>query len=386
MNEKRVKGYPFDEVQTRTELVLRTFEYDLPFNYPNVTVWRKKYDGGEFHGVELITQNEPIPPGQLTRIEPGKWMLVKTVFTVPPEVAKAQFLIVAGNQFSRTTVSVSDAFAGVVPEEWYEHDDIPATVKNLISNPTFSGKPEAIPGWNKWAVGDGSISQVENDEEGRPGVKLENFHGGLHTDIAVAPGQRVIFTLRVKSSDAKPKVFSLYPNWQDKQGRQLNDTGGDCIIITEDEPIVRVAVIGSACTPPGYVMLEVEPEEEFYRRNDFIRCTAPVRFKQSGLWGMHLRYDQWATGANADFGFEPIPPGMLKRYPGMAAERVKAGFQQFPFTGMSCAVFEIPKSRKVIIQGGSETTGWLRDNAGNDDHYSFRTIRITTASVKEPGK
>jgi hypothetical protein len=221
---------------------------------------------------------------------------------------------------------------------------------------------------------------MENDPEGRSGLKLENFHGALFADIAVTPGQRVVLTLCVKCTDAKPKAFHITPNWQDKQGRQLNDTGGDCIIITEEEPIVRVAVIGSACTPPGYVMLEADPCEEFYRRDDFIRCTAPVRFKQSGLWGMHLRYDQWSTGVNADFGFEPIPPGMLRRYPGMANERVKAGFQQFPFAGMSCAIFEIPKSHKVIIQGGSETTGWLRDNAGNDDHYSFRTIRTTTAS------
>ena len=48
-------------------------------------------------------------------------------------------------------------------------------------------------------------------------------------------------------------------------------------------------------------------------------------------------------------------------------------------SGMSCAVFEIPKSPKVTIMGGSETTGWLTDNAGCDDHYSFRTIRTTVA-------
>ena len=47
---------------------------------------------------------------------------------------------------------------------------------------------------------------------------------------------------------------------------------------------------------------------------------------------------------------------------------------------MSCAVFEIPKSQKVTIMGGSETTGWLTDNAGCDDHYSFRTIRTTVAA------
>ena len=46
----------------------------------------------------------------------------------------------------------------------------------------------------------------------------------------------------------------------------------------------------------GYVMLEAQPCEEFYRRGDFIRCTAPVRFKQSNLWGMHLRYDHPFNG------------------------------------------------------------------------------------------
>ena len=168
--------------------------------------------------------------------------------------------------------------------------------------------------------------------------------------------------------------------WKNKQGLYLCDNSGDCIIIEEDQPIVRVAVIGSACTPPGYVMLEAQPCEEFYRRGDFVRCTAPVRFKQSNLWGMHLRYDQWAGPKGIDFGYEQMPQGLIDCYPGLANESVKAHYQAYPFAGMSCAVFEIPKSQKIIIMGGSETTGWLTDNAGCDDHYSFRTIRTTVAT------
>ena len=70
---------------------------------------------------------------------------------------------------------------------------------------------------------------------------------------------------------------------------------------------------------------------------------------------------------------------MAKRYPGIEKWNVKAHYQEYPFTGMSCAVFEIPRSRRVIIQGGSEQANWMTDNAPNDDHYSFRTIRVTVA-------
>ena len=37
------------------------------------------------------------------------------------------------------------------------------------------------------------------------------------------------------------------------------DRYADGIVIRDEDPIVRVAVIGSACTPPGYVTLEGEP-------------------------------------------------------------------------------------------------------------------------------
>ena len=64
------------------------------------------------------------------------------------------------------------------------------------------------------------------------------------------------------------------------------------IVITKPDPMVRVTVIGSARTPPGYVMIECDPIESYYRADE-TRTVMPVRFRISNLWGMHLRCDQW---------------------------------------------------------------------------------------------
>jgi len=129
----------------------------------------------------------------------------------------------------------------------------------------------------------------------------------------------------------------------------------DSITINEEDPIVRVVVIGSACTPPGYVQLEAEPIESFRREKEDPNAM-PVRFRQNNLWGQHMRVDQLKGGKT---------------------------YHEFPLTGMSCAIFEIPKSKKEIITGGSENHGWTDDNYPDDDHYSFRIIRVTVA---ESGK
>ena len=379
MKTKRVRGYPFDEPRQKEELILRTYEYDLPFNYPNVAVWRKDYDGGEFHGIELITQNESSPKAQLSRVEPGQWTRMRTTIRVMAEACTAEFRLDVNDMKSDEVLCIADAFAAVVPEEWNEHDDIPANTNNLITNPTFSGQHTPPDNWKM----DGSsedVTAAAKDDQGRTGLKLCNAEVSLYTEIPVQSGHRLVFELWVKSTNRFPKTVWLFAKWKNKDGLCLSDNSGDCITIQEDQPIVRVAVIGSACTPPGYVMLEAQPCEEFYRRGDFIRCTAPLRFKQSNLWGMHLRADQWLGPAGVDFGYEQVPQGMIERYPGVAQQSVKAHYQAYPLAGMSCAVFEIPKSQKVIIMGGSETTGWLTDNAGCDDHYSFRTIRTTVVS------
>jgi hypothetical protein len=217
MTTDRVHPY-VDPPQRRVELVLRTFEYRMPFNYPNIAVERR-YGGGETHGVEMFPVAEVCPPN------------------------------------------------------------------------ASSGKP------------------------------------------------------------------------------------AEGIVIREELPIVRVAVIGSACTPPGYVTLEAVPCDDF-RRADEMPEVMPVRFRAGNLWGMHLRYDQWAE---CKAGGRPLPDSA----PEAVRKRVM-GFRctarEMPLAGMSCAVFEIPPSKQVRISGGCEVPGWTDDTFPDDAHYSFRIIRTTVVA------
>ena len=187
----------------------------------------------------------------------------------------------------------------------------------------------------------------------------------------------------------------------------------DTIAIAEDEPIVRVVVIGSACQPPGFVQLEAETTEEFTRPVD-VPAVMPVRCRIGNLWGMHLRADTWAgrvDGTVYDNLGRPYPPipearkemwmrqqvqseggdpdedsealARARQQQGMM--QVKSHYRENPLAGMSSAMFEIPKSRKVIISGGSELYPWTEDNYPGDVHYSFRIIR-TTVVVAEPSR
>lgn len=382
MKDKRVKGYPYIEMRQKEELAFRTFEYDLPFNYPNVTVWRKDYQGGEFHGMELLPHNTSSPKARPARVDPGRWTLIQTAFVVPPETTLAEYRIEIADMSPDETLWIADAFAGIVPDEWCEHDDVPTGTPNLIGNPTFSGGPAPPPGWNIDTRHDSQplIELAPTDADGHTGLRIQHACTSLYTEIPVQAGNKVTYSLWVKSTHRFPKSVCVYPRWKNKHSMFLSDNAGDCIIIEEEEPIVRVAVIGSACTPPGYVMLEAEPCEEFYRGGDYIKGTAPVRFRQSDLWGMHIRGDQWLSPVPVDTAYGVIPPERLKCNPGLRDYSIKTHYRENPLAGMSCAIFEIPKSRKVIVMGGSETTGWLSDDYSDDDHYSFRTIRTTVAS------
>gem|GEM_PF-5288840 len=389
MPEKRVKGYPKDPVRERDEIVLRTYEYDLPFNYPNVYVWRKEYDGGEFHGIEMITQNQPTPKACLETATADAWMRLRTVFEVMPETVEADFRIEVATAKGET-VQIGAPFAGVVPADWRAAATLPATATNLLTNSDFAGDALPPDGWTLESARVGCCRRHSAaDGDGHAGLTLSDAQIALSSPIRAAPGQRLVFELWARSDRAAPGIVQVMVKFRGKRGNVLADCAGDCIIIEEDEPIVRCEVIGSACTPPGYVMLEAEPVEEFYRRGDFVRCVAPVRFRQDNLWGMHLRMDQWGryvgAGGERCFDCEQMPDGLVERYPGLADYEVKAHAREYPFAGMSSAVFCIPKSRKVIITGGSQTTGWLSDNCGCDDHYSFRTIRTTVAAGVSKG-
>ena len=182
------------------------------------------------------------------------------------------------------------------------------------------------------------------------------------------------------------KVVRLYDQ-DERHGMEINPINSqwpnpvhkpaDYLEIVEDDPIIRVEVIGSACTPPGYIQLSCDPLEGFYRPDEAAGCVAP-RFRINNLWGMHLRADQWITPTSKVGRFESdvpydIPPEELLP----AGLYSKSDFREFPLVGFSCGIFSIPRSKTIRITGGSDTPGWVDDNFPDDNHYSFRIIRTT---------
>ena len=98
-----------------------------------------------------------------------------------------------------------------------------------------------------------------------------------------------------------------YPNFYVELGREARKKEGGAeynpdgvgidvppfgaITFVEEEPIIGVTVIGSACSPPGTVLIHAEPLEWKYPRTG-------VKMKASNLWG---RARQWpAVGARRD--------------------------------------------------------------------------------------
>ncbi len=160
------------------------------------------------------------------------------------------------------------------------------------------------------------------------------------------------------------------------EGKTTSGLPSEYIEIRDERPMVRVAVIGSACTPPGWVQIECDLAEP--RRKGDIEATLPARFRIDNLWGMHLRYDQWNAGPgeplNVRGGDEHYPPqedGKL---------RIKAVSNEFPMTGMNCAIFEIPPSKAMRIMAGSQIPGWTGDNYADDAHYSINIIRTSVVA------
>jgi hypothetical protein len=128
-------------------------------------------------------------------------------------------------------------------------------------------------------------------------------------------------------------------------GAELDIPPRGAITIVEEEPIVGVTVIGSACVPPGFVFLQAEPLEWKFPRTG-------VKMKIDNLWGQHIRWDQWLRGT--DEGWRDA--------------------------GLSCADFHIPESAKVTIMAGSQMdvdAGLAEARQGHDAHYCIRIIRVT---------
>ncbi len=127
-------------------------------------------------------------------------------------------------------------------------------------------------------------------------------------------------------------------------GVELDYPPFGAITVTEDRPIVGVTIIGSACTAPGFVMLNAEPIEWKYPRTG-------IKMKQENLWGQHVNAKLWRRGVD----------------------------EAWREAGLSSAHFDIPPSSKVTIMGGSamDVGGMGGAREGLDAHYCFRIIRVT---------
>jgi hypothetical protein len=131
-------------------------------------------------------------------------------------------------------------------------------------------------------------------------------------------------------------------------GVELDVPPYGAITFVEEEPIVGVDVIGSACVPPGFVLLFAEPLEWKYPRSG-------VKMRIDGLWGKHIRIEPWRKG---------IDEGYLD-------------------AGMSCASFKVPEAKKITLMAGSQMIMDQSDfvNGRHDAHHCVRIIRVT---VKRP--
>ena len=150
--------------------------------------------------------------------------------------------------------------------------------------------------------------------------------------------------IRVELGRTQPYVGAEF----NEDGVELDVPPYGAITIEESEPIVGVTVIGSACCPPGFIILQAEPVVWKYPRSG-------VKMRINNLWGEHLRIEPWEKGL--DEGYRDA--------------------------GMSCAIFELPESKKVTIMAGSQMDIDQLDiqNMRHDAHYDIRIIRV---NVKRP--
>lgn len=126
-------------------------------------------------------------------------------------------------------------------------------------------------------------------------------------------------------------------------GVELDIPPHGSITFVEEDPIVEVTVVGSACVPPGYVLLFGEPVEWKYPRSG-------VKMRIDGLWGEHMRIEPYRKGLN----------------------------DSYRDAGMSYATFRLPPCTKITIMAGSQTTLDPLDfvNMRHDAHYCVRHIYV----------
>ena len=157
--------------------------------------------------------------------------------------------------------------------------------------------------------------------------------------------------LRVELGRGEPDGLATKPYTgaeYNPDGVELDIPPYGAITVVEEDPMVAVTVIGSACIPPGFVLIQAEPLVWKYPRTG-------VKMRKDGLWGQHLRAEPWDKGMD----------------------------ESWRDAGLSCAHFELPESRKVTIMAGSQNDVSELDyrNQRFDCHYAVRIIRVT---VKRP--
>src|SRR5512146_1600179 len=126
-------------------------------------------------------------------------------------------------------------------------------------------------------------------------------------------------------------------------GVELDEAPYGAITFVEDDPIVGVEVIGSACVPPGFVQIFAEPVSWKFPRTG-------IKMKVDNLWGEHLRWELIEAGLN----------------------------EGWRTAGLSSAHFSLPQSKKVTIMTGSQHDMADLDirNMRHDAHYCTRMIRV----------
>jgi hypothetical protein len=126
-------------------------------------------------------------------------------------------------------------------------------------------------------------------------------------------------------------------------GVELDVPPYGAITFVEEHPIIEVTVIGSACVPPGYVLLYGEPVQWKYWRTG-------VKMRADNLWGEHMRWDTWSKGID----------------------------ESYRDAGLSCAIFRTPPCAKITIMAGSQHTLDAPDfvNMRHDAHYAVRHIYV----------
>ena len=138
---------------------------------------------------------------------PGEWVTLQEVFVAPAEAIAASFQIGVWEQPEGETITIADASAMVVPESWKTGDPLPDGSVNLVPNPGFAGGHITPSGWTLQSSYLGDIHPAgRSDPTGESGLCVEGSNIALYRDFPVQPGQRLLYSLRVRSNTPNPHV------------------------------------------------------------------------------------------------------------------------------------------------------------------------------------